>query len=87
MREREDGGRKYERGGRHKRHMGGDGARQRPVPQEVYGSSQHPIPQDERRREEEADGYEVDATGSDYIQEGEGMDNMAPPRSPKKTKS
>jgi len=62
-------------------------ARQRPVPQEVYGSSQHPIPQDERRREEEADGYEVDATGSDYIQEEEGMDNMAPPRSPKKTKS
>jgi len=24
-RERDDGGRKYERGGRHERHMGGDG--------------------------------------------------------------
>ena len=60
---------------------------QRPVSQEIYGTTKHPTQRDDRRREEEADGYEVDARGSDYMQQDEGMDNMAPPRSPKKTKS
>jgi hypothetical protein len=59
-------------------------ARQKPVPQEVHGTTKHPIQQDER--EEEADGYEVDARGSDYMQKDEEMDNMAPPQSTKKTK-
>ena len=45
----------------------GMAARQRLVTQEICGTTNHPTQREDRRREEKADLYDVDAKGSDYM--------------------
>ena len=60
---------------------------QRVATQTAHGTKQHPAKQGEMRREEGADESGGEVRGSAYTQPDEAMNMMAPPPSPKRTKS